>query len=420
MKKSLLVLLAITIVFGCAKDADVNEAPVDENVISIFAEMPEMEAAKAIADGSFSWQSNDEIAIPITGGYAVFRYNATSGKFIYTPTGDEEFISGKAYYPASSRPGGDYSTSFANGDAARAGFKMEADYTVGAESISFTHKSSLINLNFFNVPSFATSVRVKAGDDVVATVALSSPSENLTVKVPVTPNGSKSYKFALMDGNNVLKEVSKTASLTAGTYYTTPDIRLNYMFSLTDNSGWTGGSTYPALYISDGSNNKWYCTNQTGDAKLNVAGDGTLYVFASESWMTEGSTLAVKFQTEPYNSSHTSETSIVLRRSIHFTVPSGGGMRARYRTYVWLSDSQRQYWDANPVQIKETQCSGAVLSGQADMTEIVGSGGSYFYYENSEAHYGWQVTFVAFNKSNTAWSKSKQYILNKDEWLPDL
>lgn len=199
------------------------------NEVVLFAEIPSMEdETKATADGSFTWAAGDKIAIPVSGGYVDFVYNEAKGAFTYTVT-DEVFVDGTAYYPASSKPAGDYSVAFSSPDEARAAFKMEADYHVGDASITFTHKSALIDLNFSNVPSFATSVRVKEGESVVATVALSSPSSDVEVKVPVTPNGNKKYSFAIMENSNVIKEVSKTTSLTAGKYYTTPGIAVKYV-----------------------------------------------------------------------------------------------------------------------------------------------------------------------------------------------
>lgn len=230
MKKIVFILSLAVAILSCTKENVANRDDRAEGIknsgseMLLFAEIPQMKKdTRAIADGSFSWADGDQIAIPISGGYAIFTYDSSKSAFTYTLTGSETFEDGTAYYPASVADGS-YSTSFANADAARAGFKMEAPYTVGASSLTFSHISSLIDLNFSNVPPFATAVSVKAGSEVVATVALSNPGSNVEVKVPVTPAGSKAYSFALLAGENVLKQVSKTASLVAGTYYTTPGI----------------------------------------------------------------------------------------------------------------------------------------------------------------------------------------------------
>lgn len=286
MKKYLFLLAAVVAFAACSKELapatieePKNDVATTDNVVTLFAEIPAMEdGTKAIADGTFAWAVNDEIAIPISGGYAIFKYDGSS--FKYTLTGSETFEDGTAYYPASSRPYGDYSTSFANADVARAGFKMTAPYTVGASSITFTHESSLIKLNFSNVPSFATSVRVKEGETVVATVALSNPSSSLEVKVPVTPNGSKTYSFALMENSNVIKEVSKSSvSLTAGKFYTTPEIAIgpviliknnvNYEMSTVAGKSWesiTKTSGEICFYAKKGDDE--YCSWSTSSSNL--------------------------------------------------------------------------------------------------------------------------------------------------------
>ena len=248
MKKIVFILSLAATILSCNKENVVNgnngveDLKNTDNEMLLFAEIPQMTVdTRATADGSFSWANGDQIAIPISGGYANFTYDSSKSAFTYTLTGSETFVDGTAYYPASAA-NGSYSTSFANATAARSGFKMTADYTVGSSSLAFSHLSSLIDLNFSNVPVFATAVRVKAGDETVATVALSNPGSNVEVKVPVTPAGSKVYSFALLAGENVLKQVSKTASLVAGTYYTTPGIEAPMYLCVKDTKIATGSA----------------------------------------------------------------------------------------------------------------------------------------------------------------------------------
>lgn len=127
---------------------------------------------------------------------------------------------------------------------------MEAPFTVGATNLSFTHKSALVKLTFTNVPNSATGVRVKAGETVIATVALSSPAANVEVYVPITPDGSQKYSFALMQNAVALKEVSKSnATLTAGKYYTSKSIDFAitnlYLLGGATDTGWSLASMKP-------------------------------------------------------------------------------------------------------------------------------------------------------------------------------
>lgn len=229
MKKIFALFAFAALAAACAKESDLSDRTPsgnvpEGNIMMLRADIPAMEA-KADAVGSFAWAEGDAIAIPVEGGYVDFIYDSAKEAFTYALTGNETFIDGTAYYPASSRPEGGYSTDFASPEAAKAGFKMEAPFTKGCEKLTFTHKSSLIKLSFTGVPATATGVRVKAGETTVATVALAGQSGNVDVFVPLTPDGSKDYYFALMQNAIALKEVHKSAvSLAAGTYYTSPSI----------------------------------------------------------------------------------------------------------------------------------------------------------------------------------------------------
>ena len=250
MKKIFVYIAAVSIVAACAKEVPFSDERPSNNPgpgteMILHASIPQMtNASKADAIGTFSWDDGDAIAIPVDGGYVDFIYDSAQDAFTYTVTGSETFVDGTAYYPSTSIPGGSYTTEFGSPDAARAGFKMEASYTVGSTDINFTHKSSLLKLSFDNVPSTATSVRVKEGDSVIATIALSSPTSNLDVYIPITPNGSQTYYFALMQGTIVLKEVKKnSATLTAGTYYTSKSVDYSiselYLIGAATEAGWT-------------------------------------------------------------------------------------------------------------------------------------------------------------------------------------
>ena len=258
MKKLFAIFSTACILAACAKEIQNTEenSNLEENLsakteLVLYASIPQMEAeTKADAVGTFAWSDGDAIAIPIDGGYVDFVYDSGKGAFTYSVTGSETFVDGTAYYPANSKPSGSYSTEFASPAAAKAGFKMEAPFTVGATNLSFTHKSALVKLNFTNVPNSATGVRVKAGETVVATVALSSPAANVEVYVPITPDGSQKYSFALMQNAVELKEVSKSnATLTAGKYYTSKSIDFAitnlYLLGGATDTGWSLASMKP-------------------------------------------------------------------------------------------------------------------------------------------------------------------------------
>ena len=231
MKKFMIALAALSIVMSCNTEKLTQDIPAEENdgkVVTLTANLPEL--TKATVDATtFSWVGGDKIAIPSTAstGYAIFTNSAANlNTFTCTLGEGERLISGKAIYPAVA-PG----SAFDSIDEAKQSFQMEADYTVGDNSISFAHKSALVKVSFSNVPSFATGLKVTEGDAVVATIDNVESTDGNTVDffVPLTPNGSKKYTFALMENNHVVKSAAKTIELSAGYYYATPVIAVNYI-----------------------------------------------------------------------------------------------------------------------------------------------------------------------------------------------
>ena len=406
MKKFFTVLAVAAIVVACSKETESFYKPNSGDQMIIRASIPEMtDITKATADGSFSWADGDEIAVPVEGGFVVFVYQAAKTAFTYTPSGSEVFISGKVYYPASSRPSGSYSTSFASTDAARAGFKMEADYTAGATSLSFAHKSSLIKLNFDNVPSFATSVRVKAGDDVVATVALSTPGSIVEVKVPVTPDGEKSYSFALMEGEHVIKEVSKTATLTAGTYYTTPDISVNNYVMFTGSAN----DTHRLGLGIRNYNGEWVGSWATFD--LNKLSSGDKYYILPDNYAGAEAIQVELRQNDGADEYAKSTTEFVLPlRNLVFDT-SENSLKTDYRCYAKFTASQWGYWynqgagSVTNVKFRWGYDSQpAPNSSDEDCTEITVADGKLFYYTFPASMYGYDNVYWGFyNPQNTDW-----------------
>ena len=234
MKKIIFVIAALALLVSCNKEQPINIdnngfTPEPGTVISFSASLPVFDGeTKAFADGSFVWKDGDKIAVPVSDGYVDFTYSGTGNDFTFTASG-ETFVNGTAFYPSSTKPEGDYSTTFTTIDAARAGFKMTAPYTAGATSLTFTHQSSIVKLSFTNVPNFANKVIVNDGAKDVATINLDSVSSSMDVWVPLTPDGSKTYTFKLQENNNVLKKVSKTIELTSGKWYPTPAIAVSYI-----------------------------------------------------------------------------------------------------------------------------------------------------------------------------------------------
>lgn len=354
MKKVLTIIAAVAALVACSKvetpaqKEEINDVTPGKKMV-LFAEVPEMTAedgTKAIADdGPFSWSEGDEIAIPLKTDYAVFVYRAENKQFEYTLTGTEEFVAGTAYYPASSRPGGSYSTSFDDASAARAGFKMEASYTLGASSLSFTHKSALISLNFTNVPSFATSVVVKKGGATEATVALSSPSSTVSLKVPVTPAASTNYSFALMEGSNIIREVGKTVTINAGTCYSTPDIAINKYIVL---SNADKNATYKlGLQIRTGESYIGYSGDYNTNYDLVSYNNGTsLYIILPDDF---SSAKAIKVVLRKNGDTCTSATErIFLDRNPSFNI-SEDSMKTAYRVYYGGSTNTNVYQYYQPL-----------------------------------------------------------------------
>ena len=344
---------------GCSKEQIVEdnttvEKPAKGNVVSFTAVIPDFVSpdTKATVDGtSFTWQADDKIAVPVSGGYVDFTYSGAGNTFSRVLDGSEEFVDGTAYYPASSAPGGSYSTSFATVADAQKGFKMEAEYTVGSSSLSFTHKSALIHLQFTNVPSIATKLVVNDGTNDVAVVNFTSPSSTMEFFVPIAPNGSKTYTFKLQENSNVLKQVAKTAALAANTYYTTPSVPVGHIIRVQDAvKGWDS----KALYFRNVNNSEDYKLFTTGDSypyKFNTISATDHYIVTPSeiSWMGDGYPVVISFRTES-DSKSTYTDCVWLYRDITFTVPEELGLKADYRIYPHGGSYSKPYAQAYPIK----------------------------------------------------------------------
>lgn len=266
MKKLMISFAALAIVVSCtteklSQDISAEESAANGTVVTLTANLPALTKA-TVDDKAFSWSAGDKISLPSNKGEAIFTTTNGDGIFTCTLSEGEELVSGTAKYPATT-PG----TSFSSIEDAKKAFMMEADYTVGNKSISFNHKSAIVKVSFTNVPSFATGLKVTEGETVVATIALSSPSENVDFFVPITPNGSKKYTFALMENDNVVKSAAKTVELIAGTYYTTPEIAVKYIQVGVRDFIYGNGQT-GTWNLKDNWKVRYWKGSSTGDAPL--------------------------------------------------------------------------------------------------------------------------------------------------------
>ncbi|MBO4466293.1 MAG: hypothetical protein J5748_06445 [Bacteroidales bacterium] len=359
MKKNLILLVAAALIFGCTQEQiddtnntvihdesevvttpDDGTATVEPKVVSFTAELPEFDGlTKATVDASaFNWTAGDEIAVPVKDGEGVRYVNFQNSAgalttFTYAVT-DEEFVEGTAYYPASSAPGGSYSTTFISIEDAQSKFKMTAPVTLGSSSLTFTHQSSIVHLTFTNVPALATKLVVNDGSDDVAIINFSATG-TVVFNVPLTPAGSsKKYTFKLQENSNVLKQVSKTADLIAGKYYNAKTaVPVGRIIRVQDATDWET----KALYIwnhDNGAENAFFTTDGSYPNKFNTisANDHYIVIPSSCSWASATTKVGVKFQTVN-DSASTQTDGIYPNRDITFNVPAGLGMKTEYRIY---------------------------------------------------------------------------------------
>lgn len=274
MKKLFICLsaLAITAV-GCNK-ADIETTKTETpdvqkgNVVYLSANLPAFVDTKASvdADGTFAWEDKDVISVLCKedGGssfhYIDFKYDASTDKFAcdlsnaYYLDKDKNPVYGSftvataaevasqsipfAYYPAQM-----VVTTNVNYDKIGKLFKMEGSLANDG-SINFVHKSSLLKLDYANVPSIANYVKVRNGSSENVIVRLNGATGSVNTMVPVTPTGSsQTISIELcMENGTVLLTKNKTANVAAGTLYKAPAITINPdVYLISDLTSWTYG-----------------------------------------------------------------------------------------------------------------------------------------------------------------------------------
>lgn len=301
MKKFYFCIAALAIAaIGCNKVEEETstttpvEQPQKENVVYLSANLPEFVDSKAtISDaGAFAWEDGDVISVLCKRAednqfwYVDFTYDASEGKFARDMATACSFKSGSsgieqvngtftvatatemasqtapfAIYPAQM-----VATSNVNYDRLGKLFKMEGSLETDG-SINFVHKSSLLKLNYENVPSIAKTVKVVNGSEAVI-ARLNDATGSVSMMVPVTPTGSsQTIRIELCtEDNTVLVLKNKTANIAAGTLYKAPTITINPdVYLISDLTDWDytkalkmsgAGTTKTATLV--GNANKYY------------------------------------------------------------------------------------------------------------------------------------------------------------------
>ena len=434
MKKTLFFLAGILAIAACTKEQEpdsaevlesvVDEGPVHELFVSISdltdedALLPDSELKAAISevDGSFTWTAGDEIAVKNSDN-TVYKFVATgSGKSTrFTYTGNMTGTPTSVVFPYTSDATTSLPISLTGPKACLAAEGIRMTGTISNNAVTLSYPYAFLKLSFGNVPAFASKLVFDGNvNDVTVSLSLSERGD-VVAYIPVAPS-TTSFTVSIEDDNNNVIYTKSTSGKTfaAGNLKKLKPLNVNgIVFTFNDSGNRVDEARF--FKISEGTT-VWSDYKYISLSELSTGGVKWCILPNDEGWE------AVCLQMWKSGSYITATDYIFLDREFSFTIPSDNpGMKTRYRVYVWLSTSQRQYWDANPVQIKETQCSGSVFSGQRDMTEVICEGGSRFYYENSADHYGWGVTFVVFNKSNENWNKtSNSYYLNRDKWIDEL
>ena len=274
MKKFYFCLAALAIAaIGCNKVEEevVNNTPAEqpqkENVVYLSANLPEFVDTKATISeaGTFAWVDGDVISVLCKKEgeselhYVDFTYDASAGKFACdltnayylknTSSGVEPVFGtftvatateiASQTLPFAKYPAQMVAVSNVNYDAIGKLFKMEGSLATDG-SINFVHKSSLLKLDYENVPGIAKTVKVVNGSEAVI-AKLNGATGNVSMMIPVTPTGSSQtirFELCMQDGTLlVLKK--KTADIAAGKLYKAPKITINPdVYLISDLTNW--------------------------------------------------------------------------------------------------------------------------------------------------------------------------------------
>ena len=443
MKKIVLIVatMALTLVSSCNKELNTDiTTPSNSETHELFVSLPklmdaETKATIAEANGGFSWTAGDFIAVK-TSTNDVYKFTAAgSGNSVrFTYTGEMNGAPTTVVYPytddakVAALP---TEITGLTGALGEDGIRLSG--TVSDNAVSMDYENAFLKVSFSNVPTFASSIVFDGNinDVTIDFTPLASKGE-IVAYIPVASTTTE-YSVALKDNstdkNIIIERSTSGKTFTNGVLKKMKSINVGYIVSITDNSGWTGASAIPALYVQkeDESDNFLAHNNNAYPYKLNKLNDGTLYIalpYTQKDWCIKGKNIKLKFQTEPYDGGHTSQTDcFAVYRDIDITIPSGGGMKAAYRFYVYMSDSQWASWitqGSGTEVVKFTTWDGISTDATNCVKERNADDNGYiFYYEMTSAQYGLaSVKYRFFNENNAGWESKDEtgVTLNKDIW----
>ena len=418
-------------------NVEVTDPQVHELFVSI-QEVVDADTKAAITEGTgaFTWAEGDHIAVKTTTN-DVYQFTAASGgaSVRFTYTGEMNGTPQEVKYPYTA----DFSDTALPTEIASLTGALGADAirlagTVSENSVFLAHQHAFMRVTFNDVPTFASSIVFDGNvNDVTISFTPLGSKGQVVAYIPVAAT-TTSYSVSLKDNssnhNIIIQRSSTGKSFTAGRLKNMRAVKVGNIVTLTDNSGWTS-SADPNLYVFNDTNNFIAKPGNAYPYKLNRLDDGTLYVvmpYLEASWTSYGNNVKLKFQTDPYIGEHTSQTDCyAIYRDLDIEVPAGGGMKAAYRFYVYMSDSQWDIWKtpgSGTTVVKFTTWEGistpvtnAVQERNAD------NNGYIFYHQFNVSDYGkTTVKYRFYNEHNAGWeSKNESGVtLNCDIWGSNL
>ena len=285
--------------------------------------------------------------------------------------------------------------------------------TVSNNAVTLAYESAFLKLTFKNVPVFADRIFFdgNAGDVTVSGISLSERGD-VVAYLPVDPLNT-GFTVSLQDdnGNTILSRSTSGKTFTAGTLKKMQELTVDgIILAFTDQR--TGDEAIKYLKLI-----KRVDDNDWGDniwTELLSTGSGLkYYILPTSGYDWIGNYYQVRI--ELYKSDTSAGAQVVtpnfLLRDMNFTITAESYLTAKYRYYVYMSNSQLTYWNNSggndAVKFSAWNDSEQFYLNSDSLPRYAFSDGYIYYYEADASVSGRYLGYRFYHPYNDNWQSIK-------------